>query len=90
MVSKDVQVNTNAKNATEAAQIVQLASHFDSDISIEADNKKASAKSLLSMMYLVQHLGETGMDQVKISARGNDEEEAIRRLEAYLAGKKGV
>ena len=88
MVTKDVQVNTSAKSSEMPALIVQLASHFDNDISIEADNKKASAKSLLSMMYLVQHIGETGRDLVKISAKGNDEEEAIRRLEAYLVGSK--
>ena len=90
MVSKEVQVNTTAKSNEMPALIVQLASRFTSDISIESDNRKASAKSRLSMMYLVQHIGETGENQVTISARGNDEEEAVRRLEAYFVGAQGA
>jgi phosphocarrier protein len=90
MVSRDVQVNTTAKSNEMPALIVQLASRFDSDISIESDNRRASAKSLLSMMYLVQHIGETGDTQVTISARGKDEEEAVNRLEAYFDGTQGA
>ena len=90
MVSRDVQVNATAKSNEMPALIVQLASHFDSDISIESDNRRASAKSLLSMMYLVQHIGETGDNQVTISARGKDEEEAVNRLEAYFDGTQGA
>ena len=42
------------------------------------------------MMYLVQHIGETGDNQVTISARGKDEEEAVNRLEAYFDGTQGA
>ena len=87
MVSRDVQVNTIAKSGGRiGAWIVQLASQFDSDISIEIDSHKVNAKSLLSTMYLMEHIGETGESQVTISARGDDEEEAVRRLEVYFDG----
>ena len=39
-------------------------------------------------MYLMEHIGETGESQVTISARGDDEEEAVRRLEAYFDGSQ--
>lgn len=87
MVSRDVQVNTDAKSGGRlGAWIVQLASQFDSDISIVIDSHEVNAKSLLSTTYLIQHIGETGENQVTINARGNDEEEAVRKLEAYLDG----
>jgi catabolite repression HPr-like protein len=60
--------------------LVQVASQFDSDIYIEVDNKRMNAKSIMGMMALGMDSGE----EVTISADGDDEQEAMKQIEAYL------
>ncbi len=62
------------------ALLVQVASQFQSEISVEMENKRVNAKSIMGMMTLGLDTGE----EVTISANGADEKEAMSEIEAYL------
>ncbi len=85
MTKKDVVIKLeNGLEARPVALLVQAASQYTSSIYIESENKRVNAKSIMGMMTLVLNEGEV----ITISADGNDEEEAINGLEAYLGGTK--
>ena len=62
------------------AQLVQVASQFESEIYVESGVKKVNAKSIMGMMTLGLDMGE----QIILSAKGEDEEEAMASIEKYL------
>lgn len=66
--------------ATPIAHLVQLANQFQSQVYIEMDTKKVNAKSIMGMMTLGLDTGA----EVTVSVNGEDELEAMERLEAYL------
>lgn len=81
MTKKSILVRLNRGIETRpVAMLVQVASQFDSDIYIEVDNKRMNAKSIMGMMALGMDSGE----EVTISADGDDEQEAMKQIEAYL------
>ena len=81
MMTKDVTINIETGlEARPVAQLVQVASQFDSKIYLEVEDKKVNAKSIMGMMSLGLAAGE----KVVISAEGEDEEQAIERIENYL------
>ena len=51
------------------AELVQVACKFDSEITLESDNRKINAKSIMGMMSLVLTNGVV----VTIDAEGTDE-----------------
>ena len=63
-----------------ATMIVQLASRYQSRISILVGNKRVNAKSIMGMMSL----GLMEEDEVTIIAEGDDESEAIECLTKLL------
>ena len=63
-----------------AALLVQKASQFQSDIYLETENRRVNAKSIMGMMTLGLDTGA----EVTVSVNGEDELEAMERLEAYL------
>ena len=65
------------------AELVQVACKFDSEITLESDNRKINAKSIMGMMSLVLTNGVV----VTIDAEGTDEVEAVEALERLLTGK---
>ena len=65
------------------AELVQVACKFDSEITLESDNRKINAKSIMGMMSLVLTNGAV----VTIDAEGTDEVEAVEALERFLTGK---
>lgn len=65
------------------AQIVQMASQYESRIYLESGNKHVNAKSIMGMMTLNLTEGEN----MVIQAEGTDEEEAATRLEGLLVGE---
>lgn len=84
MIKKLVKINLNTGlEARPVAQLVQVASQFESEISIEIGQKKVNAKSIMGMMTLGLDMGE----EIVISAKGDDEEKAMESMEAYLCGK---
>ncbi len=70
----------NGLEARPVAELVQIASRYDSSIYIEADSKRVNAKSIMGMMTLDLGSGEA----ITVSADGQDEEEAMQGVEDFL------
>lgn len=66
--------------ARPAALFVQTANRFSSDIFLKKDDKEVNAKSIMGLMSLALSTGSV----VTIRATGNDEEEAIEALIAFI------
>ena len=82
MITKEMIIKIkNGLEARPVALFVQVASQFDSSIYVEHENKKVNAKSIMGMMTL----GLAAGAEVVVEASGNDEEEAISRIEEYLS-----
>lgn len=81
MISKNITINipTNME-ARPVALLVQVASQFESSVYVEVQDKKVNAKSIMGMMSLGFNSGE----EVTIITKGADEEEAMKKIEAYL------
>ena len=83
MIRKPVMINlSTGLEARPVAQLVQVASQYESSIYIESEGKRVNAKSIMGMMTLVLSAG----DRIVVSADGKDEEEALAGVEAYLRG----
>ncbi len=75
-------------HARPAAQFVQTASTFDSEISVAnktAESAAVNAKSILSVLTLGVHQG----NEIEITAEGNDAGKALKALEALIADNFG-
>ncbi len=72
-------------HARPATLLVQTASKFDSEINLEYKGKKVNLKSIMGVMSL--GVGQ-GAD-IKITAEGNDAQEALNSLEETLK-KEGL
>ncbi|HUM84444.1 MAG TPA: HPr family phosphocarrier protein [Lachnospiraceae bacterium] len=66
------------------ALLVQVASQFQSDVYLETENKRVNAKSIMGMMALGLDAGE----EVTVSANGEDETEAMSKIEDYLTNSQ--
>ncbi|BGI50913.1 MAG: phosphocarrier protein Hpr [Arsenophonus endosymbiont of Ceratovacuna japonica] len=71
----------NGLHTRPAAQFVKEAKKFSSEIIITYNNKSANAKSL----FKLQTLGLTKGSIITISAKGEDENEAIKHLVQIMA-----
>ncbi|SHJ49000.1 HPr family phosphocarrier protein [Parasporobacterium paucivorans] len=82
MVTKNmtIEIKTGLE-ARPVALFVQVASQFESSIYVEVGTKKVNAKSIMGMMTLGLAAGE----EVHVIADGNDETEAIEKIEEYLS-----
>ena len=67
-------------HARTASLFAKKASTFNSDIFVEFNGKKVSAKSTLSLMTL----GVKSRDQIVLIAEGSDEKEAHEALVSYI------
>lgn len=67
-------------HARPAGALVKAASAFESEIFLEKDKKKASAKKLFALMGLCIKCGDT----VKLIAEGKDEETAAASLKKFF------
>lgn len=85
MVTKSIEIKLKGGlEARPVAELVQLASKYDSTVHIEAQSKKVNAKSIMGMMTLNLGTGE----EVTVIAEGKDEEEAVADMERFLEGNK--
>lgn len=85
MITKKMTIELkDGLNARPAAVFVQVASQFESSIYVEFENKKVNAKSIMGMMTLNLATGE----RVTVSADGDDESDAIEKIEAYLSSSE--
>ena len=83
MVEKKILVKTNLE-ARSAALFVQLAGKFQSSTKIALGTKYSNCKSIMGMISL----GILEDSEVVISAEGNDEEQALKELCAFLEAEK--
>ncbi|MGD6817557.1 phosphocarrier protein HPr [Metabacillus sp. 84] len=67
-------------HARPATVLVQTASRFDADINLEYNGKTVNLKSIMGVMSL----GIAKDSEVKITASGSDESEAIAALEETM------
>ena len=83
MTKRNIKIQiASGLEARPVALLVQVASQFESSIYVEAGEKKVNAKSIMGMMTLGLSAGE----DIVVSADGNDEAEAIDKVEKYLSG----
>ena len=82
MKQKTVEVKLKqGLEARPAAMLVQVASKHASNIYLESEGRKVNAKSIMGMMTLGLASGET----VTVTAEGEDEVQAIDKIEEYLS-----
>ena len=82
MKQKTVEVKLKqGLEARPAAMLVQVASKHASNIYLESEGRKVNAKSIMGMMTLGLTAGET----VTVTAEGEDEVQAIDKIEEYLS-----
>jgi catabolite repression HPr-like protein len=83
MITKSIEIKLpRGLEARPVAELVQLASKYESTMHIEAQSKKVNAKSIMGMMTLNLNSGE----EVTVIAEGSDEETAVADLERFLQG----
>ena len=70
--------------ARPAALFVQIASKYESHISILLTDKQVNAKSIMGMMSL----GAVKGQEITLLIDGEDEEEAMKALVAFLTAEK--
>ena len=81
MIKKPITIHlSTGLEARPVAQLVQVASQFTSKIYVEYETKKVNAKSIMGMMAL----GILSGEEVKVSAEGDDEQNAIDTMVNYL------
>lgn len=84
MVRKTITIELpSGLEARPVAMLVQVASQFESQIYVECESKRVNAKSIMGMMTL----GLSEWEEVVITADGEDEEQAVESIEAYLKNK---
>ena len=84
MIKKPITINlSTGLEARPVAQLVQIASQFDSEIYVEIGQKRVNAKSIMGMMTLGLDTGE----EIVPSANGDDENTAMESIEKYLGNQ---
>ena len=82
MIKKPITVNlSTGLEARPVAQLVQVASQFNSEIYVEVGEKKVNAKSIMGMMTL----GLDAVEEITLLTNGEDEEAAMNSIERYLS-----
>ena len=85
MIKKTVVINLETGlEARPVAQMVQIASQYNSEIYVEIGSKRVNAKSIMGMMTLGLDSGE----EIVLSANGEDEEAAMNGIEKYLSNQQ--
>ena len=85
MIKKPITINlSTGLEARPVAQLVQVASQFNSEIYVEIGSKRVNAKSIMGMMTL----GLVPGQQVEVLVDGEDETQAMENIEEFLSGKK--
>ena len=83
MITKSIEIKLpRGLEARPVAELVQLASKYESTLHIKAQSKKVNAKSIMGMMTLNIASGE----EVTVIAEGSDEESAVADMEKFLQG----
>jgi phosphocarrier protein HPr len=78
-------VNKDGLHARPAAELVKLASRFQSDITMIRDDLEVNGKSIMGVMMLAAECGA----ELLIRARGPDAEQAVSAIADLVAMKFG-
>lgn len=77
MLTQNVEIiNKLGLHARASSKLVALANNYKCELIITKDNKSANLKSIMGVMMLAVSKG----NMVKLSANGEDEEEALQSL----------
>ena len=68
------------------AELVQVASKYESKVYLETETKRVNAKSIMGMMSLNLVNG----DLLTVSTDGNDEEAVMEEILSFLKDKLGL
>jgi phosphocarrier protein len=84
LAAKTVKIaNKLGLHARPSAKVVQTATKFKSEITLEKDGLEVNGKSIMGVMMLAAEMGS----EIKITARGFDEDEAVKALAEVIASK---
>ena len=84
MIVRDLTiVNKLGLHARAAGALVKLASTFGSEITVEKGGVKVNAKSIMGLLMLAASMGSS----VRLTAQGDDEQEAADAVEGLVTGK---
>lgn len=86
MVEREITImNKLGLHARPAAQLVQTASKFESEIKLMRKNLEVNAKSIMGVMMLAAELGS----RITITAEGPDEWEAVEAVARVIQSRFG-
>ncbi len=86
MIERTVRiVNKNGLHARPAAEIVKLASRYQSDIALVRDDLEVNGKSIMGVMMLAAEFGSS----LVLRAAGPDAEQAVSALSDLIERKFG-
>jgi phosphocarrier protein len=81
-VERDVEiVNRAGMHARPAAEFVKVAGRFQSDITVAKDGLAVNGKSIMGVLMLAAAQGS----RLRLSAEGEDAEDAVRALEDLVS-----
>jgi phosphocarrier protein HPr len=72
-------------HARAANMVVQVASNFESTITVDKDGIEANAKSIMGLLLLAAGQGS----RIVVRARGRDATEAVEAIQKLIEGKFG-
>ncbi|MDO9575717.1 MAG: HPr family phosphocarrier protein [bacterium] len=76
-------INSLGLHARPASMLVQVASRYNSDITLSRDEMKVNAKSIMGVMMLAAEKGA----EVEIEAAGDDAKEAVAAVKELFIRK---
>lgn len=86
MLSKRITIiNKLGLHARAAANLVQTASAFESEINIVYNGKKVNGKSIMAIMMLAAAKGA----EIELLTAGADEQQAMEELETLILNRFG-
>jgi phosphocarrier protein HPr len=86
MIERTVRiVNKNGLHARPAAEIVKLASRYESEITLVRDDLEVNGKSIMGVMMLAAEFGSS----LVLRAAGPDAEQAVSALSDLISRKFG-
>ena len=87
MIKKSIKISCpNGLEPRPIAELVQVASKYDSKVYLETETKRVNAKSIMGMMSLNLANG----DLLTVSTDGADEEAAMEEILSFLKDKLGL
>jgi len=84
MIRKNFRINNKlGLHARPAALLAQTAGKFDSKVSVIKDGQEVDGDSILGIMMLAAEYGS----EITVIVKGQDEKEAIKRIEELFSRK---